>query len=421
MAPEADGPPIEPFDEPTIEEIGIQWSLNQQGLENYWSPDLSVTKSVDTADAYPGDELTYTVTVTNIGTGPATSIELRDILPDEQEEIESLDDLAAGASTFRVYTFTVPISASDMMLLVNTANVTATNIIGEPENDLTNNLAEASTLIHTPVLTLSKTATSSVNAGEAITCTLTYQNTGSADAEEVTITDTLPRDVYYSTALDLGSGPQPDMVTSNADGTTTLSWTIGNLTASSSIQTITYTTRPSLLFLAGTSVSNTAALDFTDSNKNDYPALTASAFTIITSVIPGKMPLSLGYYRTHPEVWTAEILALIQATDTRFDANADGILSPAEVTAVFAPGGNQPKVLLMQLLATDFNLATRQITAGTSIKSRTATKLGLTNVRAADIYAMDTLKLPVNKRNKEQYSDITTVLDEINSGKSGVY
>jgi hypothetical protein len=75
----------------------------------------------------------------------------------------------------------------------------------------------------------------------------------------------------------------------------------------------------------------------------------------------------------------------------------------------------------MQLLATDFNLATRQINAGTSIKSKTATRLGLTTVRSADVYAMETLKLPVTNKNMGRYSDATTVLDEINNGKSEVY
>ena len=69
--------------------------------------------------------------------------------------------------------------------------------------------ASAQTTIHAPVLTLSKTATATVNAGEAIAYTITYANTGSGAAANVTITDTVPAGVYYSVALDQGAGPKP--------------------------------------------------------------------------------------------------------------------------------------------------------------------------------------------------------------------
>ena len=88
---------------------------------------------------------------------------------------------------------------------------------------------------------------------------------------------------------------------------------------------------------------------------------------------------------------------------------------------MLAPGGNQPKVLQMQLLATYFDLATRRINAGTTISSMTAASLGLTNVRDAALFAMDTLLLPVGPTNAAQYDAATRVLDEINNNKSEVY
>jgi hypothetical protein len=88
---------------------------------------------------------------------------------------------------------------------------------------------------------------------------------------------------------------------------------------------------------------------------------------------------------------------------------------------MFAPGGNQPKVLQMQLLATYFNLATRRINAGTVISSKMAGRLGLTNVRDAALYATATLLLPVDATTQDRYSDAIRVLDEINTNKSEVY
>jgi len=424
MAPEADAPPvppIEPHYEPSGEELGVQWLLGLQAFTNYLSPDLEITKSVDTPDALPGDILTYTVVITNNGTGMATAIELVDTLPNGTVITKTLADLSAGMSTTETFSFTAPMAVPDGEILVNTATVTATNIRGDPESDTSNNHDEASTTVHKPVPTLEKTATPSVNPGEAITYVLTYENTGSADAVDVVITDTVPVNIYYSTALDTGTGPHPDTIAPNPDGSTTLTWNIGPLTAGSGSATITYTARPSLLFRGGETVTNDATLDFSDANGNDYPALTAGATTTVTTVDPGQSPAGLGYYRNHPDVWTPEILAMIQATDTRFDTNTDGMLSPDEVRTILKPGGNQPKVLQMQLLATEFNLATRQINAGTAIASDLTSELGISDIFDAVVYAQATLSLPVNKDTRDRYSDATTVLDEINNGMSEIY
>jgi hypothetical protein len=152
-----------------------------------------------------------------------------------------------------------------------------------------------------------------------------------------------------------------------------------------------------------------------------YDTLRASASTSITVAPPTRDPHTLGFWRNHPEQWTAEILARIQVTDQRYDTNGDGALSSAEVQAMLAPGGNQPKVLKMQLLATYFSLATRRINAGTLISSKTASSRGLTSVRDAAIFAMDTLLLPVGKPNAARYDAATQVMDEINNNKSEVY
>jgi len=395
------------------------------GQETVNAPDLTVKKTVDKADALPGDTLTYTVTVTNIGSDPATSVQLVDTFPDGTTDTRSLSDIPGGESRTETFTYVVPFPIIDKTILTNKVKVTGTDTNGHPDADETNNADEASTTIHIPVLTLTKTASLSVNAGEAITYTITYENTGSAGAENVVITDTLPANVYYSIALDSGAGPKPATITTNANGTTTLRWTFSTLAASSGPQTITFTARPGLLFLGGEAITNSAVLDFSDTNGNDYPLLTASAATTMTILAPNRTPRTLGFYRNHPEVWSGEILAMIQATDSRFDGAdgsiPDGILSAKEVAKVFAPAGNMPQILKAQLLATYFNLAARQINAGTAISSMTSKRLGLTTVRSAVIYAADTLKLLLTKKTQPRYSDATVVLDETNNGKSEKY
>jgi uncharacterized repeat protein (TIGR01451 family) len=407
---------------------------------HYGEPAVSVTKT-GTAAGIPGDAVSYTVRISNGGPGPARTIVVDDTWPrgltftganvapasntlnaDGSRRIRwTFDTLAPGAALTLTLAGTIEFPpAADAV--TQAAVITYQNVLGEPKTPV---LGSVTTDIQFPELEATKSATTSVNAGEAITYTVTYQNVGDADAAGVVIKDTLPINIYYSSALDLGAGPRPDTVSSNPDGTTTLTWRIGAVPAGSGPRSISYTARPSLLFLGGAAVSNGAALDFTDANGNDYPALSATASTTITVRAPTRDPQGLGFWRAHPELCSTEIRARIQATDKHFDGadgtTPDGVLSLAEVQAVLVPGGNMDKVLEEQLLGTYLNLADRRINAGTTISSPTTTRLRLGNVRDAALYAIDTLRLPVNSANRARFSDATRVLDEINNNKSEVY
>ena len=188
---------------------------------------------------------------------------------------------------------------------------------------------------------------------------------------------------------------------------------------------IAFTARPTLLALGGTSFVNNVALDYQSTAGCVFAALHASGATTITVVPPSKDPLSQGYWSTHPTEWTSEIRARVQATDQRYDGRdgsaSNGALSAAEVTAMFASGGNFPNSLEQQLLGTYLNLATRRINAGTAIASKTSTKLGLANVRGAALYATGTLLLPVTSATRAQYTDINAVLEDINQNKIEKY
>lgn len=389
-------------------------------LEGLLEPMLAVDKT-GPADAKPGDTLNYTIAIDNNGGGPALGTVLTDTKPDATEVVFDVGTVVAGGQATRLVSFDVDCSTADATVLTNSAAVEAVDMLGN-EAVASDSLA---TTIHAPVLTMSKTATAAVNAGEAITYRITYENTGSGDATSVVITDVLPAGVYYSKALDLGAGPQPDTVTVNGDGTTTLTWQAGTLTGASGPKIIEYTARPGLLFLGGDTLTNGATLTFTNENDCTYAPVLASASTGITVVAPSQDPVGLGFWRNHAELWSAEIRARIQATDQRFDGadgtTPDGMLSDAEVTAVLVPGGNMTKVLEEQLLGTYFNLATRRINAGTLIDSRLTARLGLTNVRDAVLYAQATLLLPVDSANRARYSDATTVLEEINANRSEAY
>ncbi len=381
------------------------------------SPDLAAAKSVDRSVASAGDRLTYTTTAHNVGTGEATEVTFRDTLPNGAQQTKSGSNVFAGRSTSVGFTYDVPCGLADGTVLVNSVTIGGKNLQAQPESNASNNTATASTTVRAPVLTLDKTATATVGSGEAITYELTYANVGSGAATGVLITDTVPADVYYSLALDLGSGPAPTSVVVNADGTRTLTWAIGAVAGNSGQHTIRFTARPTLLSLGGSAYENRARLMFTDANGCTYPPVFDSASTGIVTVTPTQNPGTLGYWGQHPETWTAELRARVQATDQRYDTDGSGDLSDAEMTAMFAAGGNQPKILQMQLLATYLNLGSRRVDAGTQLTSRTARRLVLINVRDGALYAVQTLKVPPSSTNRDRFSDATTVLDDINNGR----
>ncbi|WP_395358175.1 hypothetical protein ACHGLA_00760 [Streptomyces sp. YH02] len=389
-------------------------------LAMFQKADLAITKSADRDNAVGGDTVRYTTNVTDLGPGTATNIHVTDTLPDGTTQQRSLPDLNNGAVTTVTpgFTYPVPCDTADGTVLTNRVTVTGTDTDGVPDPYTDDNTAQATTTVHAPVLTVDKSATATVNAGQAITYTITYANTGSGDASGVTVTDTLPAGVYYSQELDLGTGPRPSSVTLNGDGTRTLVWNVGTLPATSGEQRIVFTARPTLLALAGTTYTDTVSVSYGNAGGAcSFAPVTDSASTTITVVPPTRDPLSQGFWKNHQELWTAEFLARIQATDQRYDTDRNGALSISEAAAGFSNNNAPKSVLGRQLLAVYFNLASRRINAGTAIRSRTSQSLGLGNVRDAVIFAQDTLLLPVNSSTSARYSSIIDVLTDINANR----
>jgi uncharacterized repeat protein (TIGR01451 family) len=411
---------------PTIPDVNFPTALREQTtfLASF-DPNLAATKVVDKADAQGGDTLNYTVTVANVGTGPTINTSVTDTFPVGQAkrpETRQIGAIYPGARKTEVFKLTVACSTADGTALVNSAAASGTDMGGGAEADLTNNTSSASTTVHAPKLKVAKTASGAGLAGEALTFNVVVSNTGSGTATNVEVKDILPADVYYSVALDQGTGPKPVSVVRNGDGTTTLTWKLGSLTGAGA-QELKYTARPSLLFLGGESLTNVVEVTYQNANGCTFVPERATASTTITVVPPTRDPLTHGFWRNHPELWSTELLARIQATDQRFDTDNNGELSSAEVTAVLAPNGNMDRILLQQLNATYFNLATRRINAATALdpKAKLVQQLSLSNVRDAALYARGTLALPLSSATRDRYSNATIVLDGINNNKITLY
>lgn len=73
------------------------------------SPQLKIKKTVDNPEPFPGDEVTYTIKVTNISDTTITDIDISDVNPITDEDISyTITSLASGASDTKTYTEETP-------------------------------------------------------------------------------------------------------------------------------------------------------------------------------------------------------------------------------------------------------------------------------------------------------------------------
>lgn len=171
--------------------------------------DLGVAKEVDNPTPSAGDNVTFTVTVTNNGPDNATGVLLIDILPaglsyigddasgayDSVTGIWTLGSLNVGDSATLNITAQVP---DDTVEIINTAGITESD---QKDPDITNN--QSSALINQTHDTIADLAVQKIvnldmaNVGDNLVFTILVRNNGPDDSENVVISDLLPSGMNY--------------------------------------------------------------------------------------------------------------------------------------------------------------------------------------------------------------------------------
>ncbi|MCA9251952.1 MAG: DUF11 domain-containing protein [Phycisphaerales bacterium] len=100
---------------------------------------------------------------------------------------------------------------------------------GGPGSDCT------STVCPAPVLDIIKSCPPQVNEGETYTCTITFENSGTEDAQNVTINETLPTGATFISASNSPGGQPATLVNG-----TTVRWDIGTLSQQTFNQQVTF-------------------------------------------------------------------------------------------------------------------------------------------------------------------------------------
>lgn len=177
--------------------------------------DLGLSKDGPTT-ALAGENITYTVSVSNTGTYTATGTIVTDTLPTEvtfvtyttalpvntftqngQDLIWDLGDVptTTANATIGVEVFVSPLLPSGASF-TNTVTASTTYT----ESDQTDNADSVTTFIGAPDLAIAKSGPASASAGDTFTYTLAYSNAGTIDATGVAIVDQLPTGVTFVTA-----------------------------------------------------------------------------------------------------------------------------------------------------------------------------------------------------------------------------
>src|SRR6185369_15504577 len=228
--------------------------------------DLSVTKSDSPDPVIAGNNLTYTITVSNGGPSDAQAVCLADAVAAGTSSVSlsqttgptftctappvrcSITTLAAGATG--ASTFVVKVAPSRTADVSNTATASSTTTDPTPAN---NSGTAGTTVITRADLSITKSDSADpVTAGTNLTYTITVDSSGPSDAPGVSVSDPIPAGTSFVSAT--GGGTYDS-------GTNTVSWSLGTVAASDPavVLTLVVAVDPSRT----TGISNTATVGST--------------------------------------------------------------------------------------------------------------------------------------------------------------
>ena len=267
---------INPGDDTTSEDTTVQVQS-----------DLVITKVDDVDPVLAGNNLVYTVTVTNNGPSNASGVVVSDTLPAGVTLVSTagcaedpvgvptctLGGLAAGASG--QFTVTVTVDSDTTGVLSNSAGVTASSPLINTGDD---SVVEMTTVQSEADLSISKTDdVDPVVSGQDLTYTLTVTNNGPSDALAVVATDTLPAGVTFTSTSGCAEDP---------NGVPTCS--LGNLVAGASVQytvlvQVDLATSGTLTNMASVTSSTTDPVPGNNQTSEDTEAQQEADLTLVKS------------------------------------------------------------------------------------------------------------------------------------------
>lgn len=174
------------------------------------TPVMWLNKTVDKAVTGPGDTLIYTIWYNNTGDGNAKNVWVNDTLPNGVNYLSSsIPYTSASGNTYSWFfnnvvhdstnsftiTATVNSTPADGSTLTNMARCNYTNQLGVRQQE---KFANTSSIYRKPIIVVEKVVDrANANAGDTLVYTIYYNNTGSVNASNVWVNDTLPQWINY--------------------------------------------------------------------------------------------------------------------------------------------------------------------------------------------------------------------------------
>lgn len=200
--------------------------------------DIGITDGADVqisktgpATAALGSSLSFTLTWRNNGPGSAHNVSVSDTIPAGLTYVSASPAPSSSSGSTYTWNFgtqvngasgtiTVNVTASSTTSVQNCATISTSSALDSAGN----NTSCSTPTIQTPNVTIAKTAPGTATVGGSLSYGLTVQNTGTAAADSVSVSDTLPAGLSYVSAV-----PAPSGITGN-----TLTWNLGAIAASGS-------------------------------------------------------------------------------------------------------------------------------------------------------------------------------------------
>jgi uncharacterized repeat protein (TIGR01451 family) len=243
------------------------------------APVLSVSKTDSPDPVAAGANITYTLTYANTGNANATGVALADTVPANTTFVSATGGgaLSAGVVTWNLGTLAPGPSASVQMVVKVASPLPSGTLISNGAYSIDSNETSpvtgalvTTTVSSAPVLSVSKTdSPDPVASGANITYTLTYANTGSANATGVVIMDTIPANTTFVSATG-GGALSAGVVT----------WSLGTLAPgpSASVQMVVKVAHP---LATGTLITNSSyAIDSNETSPAGGPSVTTTVTDI---------------------------------------------------------------------------------------------------------------------------------------------
>ena len=166
---------------------------NKTSSVNITVPEIIPNKTADIENPNFGDEVTYTVNITNVGKSNAVNVAVRDVLG------EGLELISADGGVYdpitRTITWTVNLNSGEtksfkvVAKVIGYGNVTNSLVVGNKTSTVD---------VDVPEIIPSKDADNKYpNFGDSIDYTITVNNIGKADAKHVVVVDRLDKGLKY--------------------------------------------------------------------------------------------------------------------------------------------------------------------------------------------------------------------------------